>query len=108
MRASKQQVSNDESMSGPLTPYQLKRRITWAALIKCVYEVDPLKCPNCCAEMKIVGFIEREETVLIRMVLSAAGLWKEPVPRAPPTVPVAVTVHEEPVVDYEFFDKTCV
>jgi hypothetical protein len=29
-----------------LTVYQLKSRLTWAALIKCVYEVDPLKCPK--------------------------------------------------------------
>ncbi len=58
--------------------------------------------------MKIVGFIEREETVLIRMVLSAVGLWKEPVPRAPPPEPVAVPVFKEHKVDYEFFDKTCV
>ena len=39
--------------------------------------------------MKIIGFIEREETVRIRMVLSTAGLWKEPVPRTPPPGPVA-------------------
>ena len=58
--------------------------------------------------MKIVGFIEREETGIIRMLLSAAGLWKEPVPRAPPPEPVAAPVFEEHVVDYDFFDKTCV
>ena len=58
--------------------------------------------------MKIIGFIEREETGLIRMLLSTAGLWKEPIPRAPPHEPVAVPVFEEPGVDYEFFDKTCV
>ncbi len=107
MRAGKKQVSTDESMPEPLSPYQLRCRITWAALIKCVYEVDPLECPKCGAEMKIVGFIEREETGLIRILLSAAGLWKEPVPRAPPPEPVAVPVFEEPRVDYEFFEKTC-
>ena len=72
------------------------------------YEVVSLKCPKCGAEMKIVGFIEREENGLIRMLLNTAGLWKEPVQRAPPREPVAVPVFEEPKVDYEFFDKTCV
>jgi hypothetical protein len=32
---------------------------TWAMLIKRVYEVDPLECPCCGGQMKIVSFIER-------------------------------------------------
>ena len=31
---------------------------TWAMLIKRVYEVDPLCCPECGGEMKVVSFIE--------------------------------------------------
>jgi hypothetical protein len=30
----------------PDTAFRRKCRMTWAALIKCVYEVDPLKCPT--------------------------------------------------------------
>jgi len=30
----------------PLAKQQLRFRITWAALIRMVYEVDPLKCPG--------------------------------------------------------------
>jgi hypothetical protein len=33
-------------MPEPDTGFRLKCRMTWAALIKCVYEVDPLKCPT--------------------------------------------------------------
>ena len=36
---------------------------TWAALIKKVYEVDPLLCPYCGAEMKIIAFITEYATV---------------------------------------------
>ena len=36
-----------------------KRRRSWAALIKKVYEVDPLRCPECGGEMKIISFIEK-------------------------------------------------
>jgi len=32
---------------------------TWAMLIKRVYEVDPLECPQCGGAMKIISFIER-------------------------------------------------
>jgi hypothetical protein len=31
-------------MPEPDTPFRRKCRMTWAALIKAVYEVDPLKC----------------------------------------------------------------
>ena len=30
----------------------------WAMLIKHVYEVDPLSCPRCATEMKVVAFID--------------------------------------------------
>jgi hypothetical protein len=55
----------------PDTPFRRKCRMTpvvssvepWAALIKAVYEVDPLKCPKCGGTMKIVGFIEEVATI---------------------------------------------
>jgi len=107
VRNGRRRPANDDSVDDPLSEYQLTRRITWAALIKCVYEVDPLECPKCGAEMQIVGFVERECGVLIRILLSAAGLWKEPAPRAPPPAPVVAPVFSEYVLDFEFYDKTC-
>ncbi len=32
-------------------------RRSWAQLIKRIYEVDPLVCPKCGSEMKVVAFI---------------------------------------------------
>jgi hypothetical protein len=32
-------------------------RRSWAQLIKRIYEVDPLVCPSCGSEMKVVAFI---------------------------------------------------
>jgi hypothetical protein len=32
-------------MPEPDTAFRRKCRMTWAVLIKCVFEVDPLKCP---------------------------------------------------------------
>ena len=61
MRQGKKQAASAGSNNEPLTEYQLSRRITWAALIKCVYEVDPLECPKCGAEMKIISFIEKRQ-----------------------------------------------
>jgi hypothetical protein len=88
----------------PDTAYRRKCRMTWAALIKCVYEVDPLKCPRCGGEMRIAAFID--EGVVIRKILRHCGLWKEPAPRPPPTAPPPELAG--PVLDYGFFTATCV
>jgi hypothetical protein len=94
--------------------------MTWAALIKCVYEVDPLKCPKCGGEMRIVPFID--ENAIIRKILKHCGLWKEPVIRPPseekPPPGVEACTEQsrsESVLDYGFtstalsagFEKTC-
>jgi hypothetical protein len=38
-------------------------RRSWAQLIKRVYEVDPLLCPSCGAEMRIIAFIIDHDVV---------------------------------------------
>jgi hypothetical protein len=62
---------------------------TWAMLIKRVYEVDPLECPECGGTMKIISFIERSQGDVIERILRHCGLWEGPLrtrasPRAPP------------------------
>jgi hypothetical protein len=89
----------------PDTPFRRKCRMTWAALIQCVYEVDPLKCPKCGGEMKIVGFIE--ESSVIERILRRCNLWKEPPMRAPPVERHAQPVLAEPALDYRFFEQNC-
>jgi len=87
----------------PDTAYRRKCRMTWAALIKCVYEVDPLKCPKCGGEMRIISFIEQE--LVIEKILKHCGLWKEQAPRPPPTASPPETAG--PVLDYRYFTATC-
>lgn len=61
----------------------------WAMLIARIYEVFPLTCPHCGAQMRIIAFIEHGEP--IRRILSAIGEPTEPPrihpPRAPPDWP---------------------
>ena len=64
-----------------------KSTLAWAALIRLVYEVDPLKCPRCGGDMDIIGFIEKEET--IKNILISAGLWEDTPARPPPISQVA-------------------
>jgi len=58
---------------------------TWAMLIKRVYEVDPLFCPECGGQMKIVSFIEPPQADVIEAILTHCGLSLRS-PRAPPEV----------------------
>jgi hypothetical protein len=45
-------------------PFRRRARLTWAKLIKRVYEIDPLLCPYCGGEMKIIAFITEHATVV--------------------------------------------
>ena len=58
-------------------------------LIKRVYEVDPLECPQCGGAMKIISFIERCQQDVVERILRHCGLWEGPIrtltsARAPP------------------------
>jgi hypothetical protein len=66
----------------PLQEQPARRR--WASLIKRVYEVDPLRCPKCGGEMRVIAFIERRQRDVIPKTLEHCGLLEEP--RAPALV----------------------
>ena len=67
------------------TPYRKLCRMRWAALIKRVYEVDPLVCPKCGGAMKVVAFIEkRDQPDVIEKILKHCGIWERAPPRAWP------------------------
>jgi hypothetical protein len=83
-----------------------KRKMSWAALIKKVYEVDPLRCPECGGEMKIISFIEKCQPTVIEKILRHCGLWKEAVSRPPPVV--SRVAEQEPNYDYSYFDRVCI
>jgi len=54
----------------------LPRRIPsakWRELIKKVYEADPLICPRCSKEMRIVSLID--DPAVIERILRHLGLW---------------------------------
>jgi len=59
-------------------------RRSWAQLIKRVYEVDPLLCPKCGGEMRIIAFITDHDVVdaILRHLAKAVARS----PRGPPSV----------------------
>lgn len=76
---------------------------TWRECIKKVWEADPLECPKCGFEMKIISFISAAQKDVIRRILEHLKLWEEPVPRnkAPPekSQPVQREIFYEPIDD---------
>jgi hypothetical protein len=45
----------------PLALRESRRR--WAELLRQIFEVDPLRCPSCGAEMRIVAFITQRGVI---------------------------------------------
>jgi len=88
-----QRQSSTEAAVLPVAPSPTSReaRKGWAALIKQVYEADPLTCPKCGATMRMVAFIERHQTAVIEKILRHCGLWEDAPARGPPA-PAGVTV----------------
>jgi hypothetical protein len=60
--ASAASASDQREAAGACTDARLLRR-SWRELIKRIYEVDPLVCPRCQAEMRIVAFILDPEVI---------------------------------------------
>ncbi|GBE40240.1 hypothetical protein BMS3Bbin09_00114 [bacterium BMS3Bbin09] len=68
-------------VSSQYEPKRIPSR-TWRECIKKIWEVDPLECPNCGGEMRIISFIT--EASVIRQILEHLNLWEEKLSRDPP------------------------
>jgi len=60
---------------------------SWAQLIRRIYEVDPLVCPSCGSEMKVIAFITEHDVVdaILRHLVKTEA-------RSPRGPPVAATL----------------
>ena len=66
-------------------PFRSRARLSWAALIKRVYEIDPLLGPFCGAEMKVIAFITEYPTVShILQHINMPPQRPEPLAHSPP------------------------
>ena len=78
-----------------------RARSAWARLIHKVYEVDPLRCPKCGAQMHIVALID--DAAVIRRILEHLGRWApreaRQNQRAPPKQPLVRELTYHPVPD---------
>ena len=66
-------ASNPESSSSPTEPAVAKpQRISWARLLKRVFDIDISICPKCSGKIKIIAAIE--DPSVIKKILSHMGL----------------------------------
>ena len=72
---------------------------TWRELIKKIWEVDPLTCPRCGHEMKIISLIN--DPSVIERILRHLRLWKQ---QTAPSGRKTKAPEHGPVVIEEFDD----
>ncbi len=65
----------------PACAHRKPVRMTWARLLKRVFEIDLEHCPNCSGELKIIAAIL--EPPVIERILTHLGLQARAPPRAP-------------------------
>lgn len=84
----------------------------WRECIKKIWEVDPLICPHCQTEMKIVSFIT--DHAVVRKILKHLDLWDISPPVDPPSSRSSVgdetvyvpcddgwSIYEEPFIEVQ-------
>ncbi|MDH4172615.1 MAG: transposase zinc-binding domain-containing protein [Betaproteobacteria bacterium] len=76
-----------------------KRVLAWARLIRKVCEVDPLECPKCGAQMRVIALIQ--DPAVIERILTWLGLWepRQPGGPSPPTDGPSLPLTCHPVPD---------
>ncbi len=63
-------------------PERRRLRRLWAQMIRRIYEVDPLRCPHCGSEMRILSFLL--DPPVIRRILDHLTQHRRAEPRDPP------------------------
>ena len=81
---SAEDVEDSSATGGAEEASSSRSRQSWAMLIKRVYEVDPLSCPECGGQMEVVAFIEPPQADVIERILRHCRLWRSSAARAPP------------------------
>jgi len=71
----------EETEAEVSTPARQAAKAAWAKLIRKIYEVDPLTCPKCGAQMRVIALIE--DPAVIERILTWLGLWEPRQPGGP-------------------------
>ncbi len=75
-------ANNTTDKHGEVPQLPPATRISWARLLKRVFDTDIEHCPHCGGELKIIAAIE--EPTVIAKILAHLGLSTRAPPRSPP------------------------
>ncbi len=79
---------------------------SWARLIQKIYEVDPLTCPKCGEEMRIIAFIE--DYKVVKKILDWLKIYEFGKKRSPPRIENSTDEFDEYIRDdYIDCDHVC-
>ena len=73
------------SREEPEDAFARRARLSWAKLIRKVYEVDPLRCAHCGSEMRILSFLL--DPPVLRRILDPLAQHRGAEARDPPLPP---------------------
>jgi hypothetical protein len=75
-RGKRKETDTDDKIPCILEPELTDKafRKNWARLIQKIYETDPLLCPKCFSEMRVIAAIE--DSIVIKKILKHLDLWK--------------------------------
>ncbi len=81
--------------------YKPKRipQLMWRECIKKVWEVDPLVCPKCTGEMKVISFIYKR--TVIKKILTRLNLYEEQGNQRAPPMPKEEYTERVDVIPYD-------
>jgi hypothetical protein len=78
-------TSTRPNLEDPVDTFTRQARLSWAKLIRRVYEIDPLLCPFCGSEMRVIAFITDFATArAIRRSLKLPAQEPAPLAHGPP------------------------
>ncbi len=93
------QLNKDDAIPSILEPVgDPEFRKNWARLIQKIYETDPLTCPKCDSQMRVISVIKQDE--IIKKILKHLGLWDQKA-RPPPKIRSGAE-SDETVIDVSF------
>ena len=72
---------SEHTATEPVCAHRQPARISWARLLKRVFQIDLEHCPNCGGELKIIAAIL--ESAVIERILTHLGLQARAPPQAP-------------------------
>jgi hypothetical protein len=80
--AAQEQAPQVAAAAVPPAPAEVRHR--WAALLRRIFEVDPLRCPRCGTAMRIVAFLTAPPVIDRILSHLRRPERRAPRPRAPP------------------------